>query len=770
MTTDFLNELNEPQYAAVTQVDGASLVIAGAGSGKTRVLTYRIAYLLSKNVAPWEIMALTFTNKAAKEMKERIGKLVGNERASKLVMGTFHSIFAKILRQEAHHLNYPSSFTIYDTQDAKNLIKSIVKELKLDPQTYKINDIASKISSAKNNLITATGYEGNAHYKESDRQAKMPEVARIYKIYQQRCMAAKSMDFDDLLLNMNILLRDVPEVLEKYQNKYKYILVDEYQDTNFSQYLAIKKLCAKHQNLCVVGDDAQSIYSFRGAQIENILNFRNDYKNYKLFKLEQNYRSTQTIVEAANSIISKNRNQIKKDVYSENEVGSKIIIKETVTDQEEAYIVSNEILDLRLRDHYDFSEFAILYRTNAQSRVFEEALRKRNIPYRIFGGLSFYQRKEVKDLLAYCRLIVNPADNESVKRVINYPKRQIGDTTVDKLEEAAAGMGISIWELLHKPEVTTLGIAGKTAAGIKKFIELIESFQKKLNSSDAFTLATELNSASGLNKEIYEDKTPEGISRYENIQELLNGIREFVSTNNNEEEPPTLDRYLQNVSLLTNDDMADKTQTDHVNLMSIHSSKGLEFKNVFLVGVEEELFPSKLSVHSLRELEEERRLFYVAVTRAAQNLMISFTKSRFKYGNLHSCRPSRFLQEIDQRYIDYKGSGLKSNFDYPSEQTFERETPKNTENNSKLTIFKTPSTPNITIKKETTETNKPDKPQAGKISVPLVVGAIVEHDRFGKGKVTNLEGEFPNQKATIEFISSGEKQLLLKFAKLNVIG
>jgi len=784
--SNYLEGLNAPQREAVINTEGPSLVIAGAGSGKTKVLTYRIAHLLRNGKKPWEILALTFTNKAAREMKDRIATEVGQQTASMLWMGTFHSIFAKILRKEAEAIGYPTSFTIYDTSDSKNLVKTIIKEMILDDQVYKAGDVFGRISAAKNNLITAASYQTNTQLQEVDRQNKRPEIAAIYKAYVQRCFKAGAMDFDDLLLNTNVLFRDHPAILEKYQEKFQYILVDEYQDTNFSQYLIIKKLAMQHKNVCVVGDDAQSIYSFRGAKIENILNFRNDYPEYKLFKLEQNYRSTQTIVNAANSIIAKNKNQIQKKVFSENETGNKIKVTRAMTDAEEGYLITNAIMDSRFRDHYPYSDYAILYRTNAQSRIFEESLRKRNIPYRLYGGVSFYQREEIKNLLAYFRLIVNHNDDVSFKRIINTPKRGIGDTTVEKLEAAAGQFDVSIWELITHLNKYPLGLNQGTVVKINSFVKLIESFIAKLNLVDAFTLASEVATMSGILQELYKDKAPESVSKYENVQELLNAIKEFTEQKDIEPTELTLDKFLEDVALMTNEDKDQNGETDKVTLMTIHASKGLEFRNVYIVGVEEKLFPSEMSSMSADELEEERRLFYVAVTRAKENLSLSYATSRFKWGNITNSVASRFIREIDESFVDLP-------FEEPEESDeddiFETE---KTQFFSKPVFLKMPQKMQQSQKQKiNTNFRKQEQPfgqsnqKLVKIHAPqeiltahtiemdinsgLRVGLKVEHQRFGIGQVTNLEGIAGEVKATIEFETCGIKQILVKFAKLKIL-
>ncbi|NPA45327.1 MAG: UvrD-helicase domain-containing protein [Chlorobi bacterium] len=767
---EYLNQLNDAQKQAVINYKGPSLIIAGAGSGKTRVLTYRIAHLLKNGVKPWKILALTFTNKAAKEMKERIGMLVGEERARSLWMGTFHSIFAKILRKEAQVLGYPSSFTIYDTVDTKSVLKSIIKELQLDDKIYKVNSVYSRISGAKNNLITAAAYEGNAQAKINDEKARMPEIHRIYKIYSLRCFQSGAMDFDDLLLNVNILFRDHPEVLTKYQNMFDYILVDEYQDTNFSQYLIVKKLSEQHKNICVVGDDAQSIYSFRGAKIENILKFQKEYPTHKLFKLEQNYRSTKVIVNAANSVIEKNKNRIKKDVFSENEDGNKIKIIESLTDNEEGFLIANKISESVIVDKTQYQDHAILYRTNAQSRIMEEALRRRSIPYKIYGGLSFYQRKEIKDLLAYFKLVVNKKDNEAFKRIINYPKRGIGKTSIDKLEAYARAENITMWEAISHAKTKNIGLNSRALTQMFAFETMIADFTSKLKEKDAYTLAKEISDRSGIMKDLFADKAPEAIARHENVQEILNGIREFADSDTEEEK--FLNNYLESVALLTNEDNETDEDKNKVTLMTIHSSKGLEFRNVYLVGLEEKLFPSEMATFSPKELEEERRLFYVAVTRAEKELIITYSRQRYRWGKLNDCTPSRFIKDIDSKYIDFHSAFTDSvenlNTNAPKQQkTLFRGRKKAIPNQVKKYSNRNSNTeqviqPNYNRKLTKIESSNSEiTANTEKISI----GTKVKHTRFGLGIVTKLE----EGKATINFNNVGEKTLLLKFAKLQVI-
>lgn len=750
---DFINELNESQKEAVINTEGPTLVIAGAGSGKTRVLTYRIANLLSRGVPAYRILALTFTNKAAREMQKRIATLVGSSNAGNLWMGTFHSIFSKILRVEAEHLGYSSNFTIYDSQDSKNLIKSIVKDLKLDDKIYKPNDVLGRISMAKNNLVVAQAYAQSAKITSADQATKKPMISEIYKYYQSRCKQSDVMDFDDLLLQTNILFRDFPEILEKYQKKFDYILVDEYQDTNYSQYLIIKKLAEKHNNICVVGDDAQSIYSFRGARIENILNFRNDYPGYKLCKLEQNYRSTTTIVDAANSIISRNKEQIPKKTFSENEEGDKIRVMKSLSDKEEGFQVAQEIFRISQNEQADFNDFAILYRTNAQSRIMEEALRKRNIPYKIYGGLSFYQRKEIKDLIAYLRLTVNQNDEEALKRIINYPRRGIGDSTIDKLKEVSQKYNVSIWTVLCNLNKVPGTVSAMTAAKLTHFRQLIEGFTEIAKEENAYETTYRIAKASGIIEDLSSDDTPEGVSRRENIQELLNAVKDFCETAYKEAREDKLPSFLEGVALLTDQDSEKPEDNNKVTLMTIHSAKGLEFENVFIVGMEEELFPAQQSAYSPSALEEERRLFYVALTRAEKRVIMTYSTSRYKNGNVVYPQPSRFIAEIDPHYLE--------GFFTPARSSSERT----------LNIPGRPermARPNIQLQQKVEvpdiDTSKL-KPINGELIVP---GMVIFHPNFGAGKVVALDGLGVNKKAKVAFAQHGQKVLLLKFAKLYV--
>ena len=770
---DYLKELNKTQQEAVLTTEGPALVIAGAGSGKTRVLTYRIAHLLKQGVRPSTILALTFTNKAAREMKERISSVVGENMARYLWMGTFHSIFSRILRTEHETLGYPSNYTIYDSADSKSLIKTIIKSFQLDEKTYKPGIVASRISMAKNNLITPGSYAENSEIRLADKNMRMPAIVEIYREYAKRCFLSGAMDFDDLLLKTNLLFRDHPEILSNYQTRFDYILVDEYQDTNYSQYLIVKKLADIHKNICVVGDDAQSIYSFRGARIENILNFRNDYPNHKIFKLEQNYRSTQTIVNAANSIIAKNKRQIPKTVFSEKEKGKPIKIMSALTDNEEGFLVAQEIVETQLRDHYKNLDYAILYRTNAQSRIFEEALRKRNILYKIYGGLSFYQRKEIKDLLAYFRILINPSDNEALKRIINFPARGIGQTTLAKLETEAVSAETSIWKIITEIQVKNPANLNKgTITKVINFSKLIQKFGAVVLENEAFESAKIIAEETGILKNLYNDKSPEGISRHENIQELLNGIQEFSINAKEEGRPDKLENYLEDVALLTDQDNDKDENRDKVTLMTIHSAKGLEFKNVFVVGLEENLFPSSQAGEkdTPDAMEEERRLFYVALTRAKENAWFSYANQRYRWGKLDFCSPSRFLEDLDEQYLDgtnfnnFSNKNLGKNdfqFKKPARQ-FTGRTP--------ISSFKNQDPQNIFGKKlvklkesgNSQATFQSDDPKK------IQPGMVVEHQRFGEGKVLKIEGIAPNFKATVFFQNAGQKQLLLKFAKLKI--
>lgn len=758
---NYLDELNPAQRAAVEQLEGPMMVIAGAGSGKTRVLTYRVAHLINNNVDSFSILALTFTNKAAREMKSRIGSIIGDNESRNIWMGTFHSIFARILRIEADHLNYPRNFTIYDTQDSKSLLGDIIKGLGLDPKIYKPGVVFGRISSAKNNLITPEAYLQNTDIMSEDQQTGKPRLGEIYMQYKQRCFKAGAMDFDDLLFNTNVLLRKFPELLHKYQHKFKYILVDEYQDTNFSQYLIVKQLAAAHQNLCVVGDDAQSIYAFRGANIQNILNFKKDYPDFGQYKLEQNYRSTQTIVNAANSIIAKNKDQIQKEVWTDNDLGNQIVVNRSFSDNDEGKFVAENIFELSTRQKRHHKDFAILYRTNAQSRSFEEALRKLNLPYRIYGGLSFYQRKEIKDLLAYFRLSANHQDEEAFKRVINYPGRGIGKTTIEKLVIVARNHNISLWEVITAPTTYASGVNNSTQAKLNDFATMITSFASELDKQPAYEMGHLIATSTGLLKNLYDDKSPEGVGRYENIQELLNGMKNF----SDQKDPDNPDRifslsdFLIDVALLTDAD-ADDDDDNKISLMSIHAAKGLEFPVVYIVGLEENLFPSQLALNSREDLEEERRLFYVALTRAEEIATLSYATTRYRWGNLTHAEPSRFIEEIDAKFLSMptlpKPKGFSMDFSAERKQFSSR----------KPAAPKQPLAPPPGMKRAATSTAKPV--EASDVNL-LKPGIQVMHERFGKGKVLNIEGDPANKKATVFFPKVGQKQLLLRFAKLQIL-
>jgi len=754
---DYLAGLNPSQRAAVEQTEGPVMIVAGAGSGKTRVITYRVAHLIRKGVDPFHILVLTFTNKAAKEMRERIMKVVGSE-AKNIWMGTFHSVFARILRVEAELIGYPRNFTIYDTDDSKSLLRSILKEMNLDDKLYNVNHVFGRISSAKNNLISPQEYNKNEAILAEDRENGRSMLGQIYMTYAQRCYRAGAMDFDDLLFKTNVLLNKFPETLYKYQHQFKYLMVDEYQDTNFSQYLIVKRLAAVNENICVVGDDAQSIYAFRGANIQNILNFQKDYPDVKVFKLEQNYRSTKTIVKAANSIIANNKNQLEKNVFSDNEDGDKIKVARAFSDNEEGKIVAENIVQEKSLKSLQYKDFAILYRTNAQSRAMEEALRKLGVPYKIYGGTSFYQRKEIKDLIAYFRLTYNPNDEEALKRVINYPRRGIGDTTVEKIIVAADQNQLRLWDVVSNAQTF---LDGRSAAAVGNFALMIQSFQAVGHSHNAFDTAMHIAQHSGILKDLYEDKSVEGLSRYENIQELLNGIKEFSEREDIEEHG--LDIFLQDVALLTNDDNDKNPNADTVSLMTIHSSKGLEFPHVYIVGLEENLFPSQLSLNSRSELEEERRLFYVAVTRAEKKLHLSYATSRYRWGTLNNCEPSRFLDELNPSCLelDFKPRVpmAEDNMGFSSERIAWQQ--KDTFSKPKPKLVKTTS---ILPKAHTPTAGFAPSDTSG-----LQVGMEVEHERFGFGKVVELEGNKPDIKATIQFKELGQKQLLLKFAKLRIV-
>lgn len=774
MNTNFLEELNGSQRDSVLFNEGPSLVIAGAGSGKTRVLTYKIAYLLSQGLPAESILALTFTNKAAKEMKERIAQMVGWSTSKRLWMGTFHSIFSRILRAEAESIGFTSQFTIYDSSDSKSLIKAIVKEQNLDDKVYKANSVQAKISYAKNNLLTPQAYKGNADLMQSDRQAKMPLLADIYTIYANRCKAANAMDFDDLLLFTNILFRDKPEVLAKYKDFFKFILVDEYQDTNFAQYLIVKRLAEDHHRLCVVGDDAQSIYSFRGANIDNILNFKTSYPECKIFKLEQNYRSTQTIVNAANSLIAKNKGQIQKRVFSENDHGEHIKVHSVYSDYDEGFTVANAIAELHKQSAYN--EFAILYRTNSQSRVLEEALRKRAIPYRIYGGLSFYQRKEIKDVLAYFRLAINPNDEEAIKRVINVPTRGIGDTTVNKLMDCAHLHGVSAWEVLSNMLNYNLGVNNGTANKLAKFRDIVSPFHSLVGELNAYEIATNIVKASGILTETLTENTPESLSRRDNIEELLKAIHEFCELKAQEEgSTGFLPDFLSEVSLLSDQDNNKDEDDFKVTLMTVHASKGLEFKHVFIVGMEEELFPSARTINSERDLEEERRLFYVAITRAKSTCEISYAKSRFRNGKSNFCNPSRFIKDIDAQYLNQPVESSGSLFGNEQRNPFGQSRPERSFGNTPSPRPSVAPSPMQNFQSQKTlKKITPAEPSTSGLFANaqpngLAAGKTVEHAIFGLGKITEIAGSGADARATVVFDSVGQKNLLLKYAKLNIV-
>ena len=770
---DYLKELNENQLEAVLHKDGPLMVIAGAGSGKTRVLTYRIANLMQQGVDAFSILALTFTNKASREMKARIAELVGEGEAKNLWMGTFHSVFARILRQEADRLGFPRDFTIYDTQDSNRLISSIIKEMGLDKDIYKYKQIRNRISSFKNSLITVKAYHDDIELQEADSLSRRPKLGEIYKEYVERCFKAGAMDFDDLLLKTNELLNMHPQVLAKYQDRFRYILVDEYQDTNHSQYLIVRALSDKFQNICVVGDDAQSIYGFRGANINNILNFQKDYHGVKLYRLEQNYRSTKNIVNAANSIISQNKNKIEKVVWTSNIEGSKIKLQRCITDADEGREVASQIFELKMQEQRQNKEFAILYRTNAQSRAIEDALRKRDIPYRIYGGLSFYQRKEIKDLLAYMRLIVNPKDEESLKRVINFPPRGIGQATLDKLIIGAKNNGISIFETVQNARKLNLSINAGTLKKLESFANLILSLQIENQNSNAFEISDKVTKKSGLVLELKKDGTPEGVSKIENIEELLNGIRDFVEGQKElAGATGSLSEFLEDVALATDFDNEKESDSDSVYLMTIHLSKGLEFPVVFIVGLEEDLFPSALSLNTRSELEEERRLFYVAMTRAEQRVVLTYTLSRYRWGKLVDAEPSRFINEIDDHYIenhitkdDYVfkpmiDKGIFGGFDLPKKPVIQ-----------KYQATKINTAPSQNQLGKLRKINKIENPQSSSLATQiqqLDEGMTVEHDRFGYGRVVSIEGKGSDKKALIDFKGVGHKHLLLRFAKLKI--
>lgn len=766
--SQLLDQLNDAQREAAGCIEGPVMIIAGAGSGKTRTLTFRIAHLIEQGVDPFNILALTFTNKAAKEMKDRIIKLVGAE-AKNIWMGTFHSVFARILRSEAEKLGYIKTFTIYDNEDSKSAIKQIVKGLNLDPKTYNPGYVLSRISMAKSNLMGPEDYQNNPEVQQTDKDSKKPMIGQIYQMYNQRLRNSMSMDFDDLLFNMNILLRDFPEVLLKYQNRFKYVMVDEYQDTNYSQYLIVKKLAARNQNICVVGDDAQSIYAFRGANIQNIFNFKRDYPNMHLFKLEQNYRSTQNIVNAANSVISNNKEQIKKDIWTDNGQGNRIKVLRATDERDEGRQIAETIINARLDEDLEYKDFAILYRTNVQSRSLEEALRKLNIPYRIYAGISFYGRKEIKNVLAYLRVAINPNDDESLIRIINYPARGIGQTTLDKIRIAAADNDISVWTVLENLSSFNLSLGAAYVSKIMEFVTMVQLFASQVYTTDAYTLAKQIVYKSGIITQLRNDDDPDNANRIENIEELLNGIQEFCEKDDEitpgEDESAqeltggikTLDMFLQQVLLMTSEDK-DNEDADKVSLMTIHAAKGLEFPYVYVAGMEENLFPSIMSISSRQELEEERRLFYVAVTRAEKQLFLTYAQTRYQFGSSSCQEISRFVEEIDHQYLDFPSGGRQfpkvgqmptafrqfGKAPQPETKKFTRIVPKNTQT-------------------APAQTNSPSE------IASIQVGVKVLHAKFGAGKVLQIEGSGNETKATIFFENVGQKQLMLKFAKLTVI-
>ncbi|KXO01340.1 ATP-dependent DNA helicase [Aequorivita aquimaris] len=768
----YLEQLNEAQLAPVLQKDGAMIVIAGAGSGKTRVLTFRIAYLMSQGVDPFNILALTFTNKAAREMKNRIAKIVGASEAKNLWMGTFHSIFAKILRFEADKLGYPSNFTIYDTQDSHSVIRSVIKEMNLDKDVYKYKQVYSRISSYKNSLITVKAYFNNPELMEADAMAKMPRLGDIYKAYVDKCFKAGAMDFDDLLLKTNELLTRFPDVLAKYQNRFRYILVDEYQDTNHSQYLIVRALSDRFQNICVVGDDAQSIYAFRGANINNILNFQKDYDDVKVFRLEQNYRSTKNIVNAANAIIEKNKTRLEKVVWTANDEGNKILVNRTMTDGDEGRFVASSIFENKMNHQLKDGDFAVLYRTNAQSRAIEDALRKKDIPYRIYGGLSFYQRKEIKDVLAYLRLVLNPKDEEALKRVINYPARGIGDTTMERLIVAANHYNRSIFEVMKNIDKIDLKINAGTKSKLQDFVTMIESFQVLNQNYDAFTITEHVAKKTGLLQELKKDGTPEGIARIENIEELLNGMRDFVEEQKEiADATGSLAEFMEDVALATDLDN-DKGDSDRVALMTVHLAKGLEFPYVYIVGMEEDLFPSGMNMNSRSELEEERRLFYVALTRAEKQAYLTYTQSRYRWGKLIDAEPSRFIEEIDETFLEYLTPITENRYKPLLDADIFDEVDHSKLRLKKPVAGKAPTGPTEAqlrklrrLKPVTSDTDKNFNAE----DANLKPGTMVEHVRFGKGKILKIEGVGADTKAEIDFENGGLKKLLLRFAKLKIV-
>ena len=810
MNTEILSQLNDSQRVAVEYCDGASLVIAGAGSGKTRVLTYKIAWLLQQGMKPWQILALTFTNKAAREMKERIGRLVGEEQARYLQMGTFHSVFARILRAEADKIGYNANFTIYDQTDARSLVKTIIKEMGLDDKVYKPSSVSDRISMAKNHLLLPQAYQQSA-WAADDASQKRPQVSNIYIRYAERCRQANAMDFDDLLVQTWVLLQKHEDIRQKYVDKFHFVLVDEYQDTNFAQQSIVYQLTKERQKVCVVGDDAQSIYSFRGANIDNILNFQSQYNDAKLFKLEQNYRSTQLIVQAANSLIRRNERQIPKNVFSENEHGERLKLKPAYSDREEAMIVTQDIKRIKRQDNCNWSDFAILYRTNSQSRSFEEQMRKDGIPYRIYGGLSFYQRKEIKDVIAYFRLIANPNDEEAFKRIINYPARGIGDTTVGKIIQTAQRYGVSLWQVIKEPVLFPMDVSKGTMTKIQNFRELIEGWIARLQTEDAYTLGHDIIMNSGISKDIYSGRNPEDISRQENLEEFLGGMQDFVESRREEDmgDDVYLPDFLQEVALLTDLDSDNGDDNDKVTLMTIHSAKGLEFPTVFVVGLEENIFPSPMCTNSMRELEEERRLLYVAITRAEKHCILTCAQNRFRYGRMEYDTPSRFIRDIDPELLEVQGEagggdtpfgsasrqaynrydggayGTGKTGGYSRSSRYESEDPEWMQNPRPVASqFKADPKPRAVAPRQPEKPVNPfganfkrvynavaPRPMASDPSAnDLHEGTRIEHQRFGIGTVVRIEGTGENTKATVEFRNAGTKQLLLKFAKFKIIG
>ena len=760
---DYLNGLNQQQKKAVEHINGPLMIVAGAGSGKTKVLTTRIAHLMRNGVDSFNILALTFTNKAAKEMKERVELILGNSEARNLYIGTFHSVFARLLRGDADKLGYPNNFTIYDSDDAKNVVKGIVKEMNLDDKHYKANYVYNRISAAKNSLLDPATYKQDSHIQQEDARSGRPRIGDIYEAYARRCFRNGAMDFDDLLFKMFILLTNFPETLAKYQHRFKYILIDEYQDTNLAQYQIIKMLGAVHENICVVGDDAQSIYSFRGATVQNILQFQDDYEDVHVVKLEQNYRSSQSILNVANTIISNNKNQIPKDLWTENKEGEKIKLVRTLTDNDEGRFIADAITEMKLRHHYANKDFALLYRTNAQSRSFEESLRRMKIPYKLYGGVSFYQRKEVKDFLGYLRLIVNQQDEENLKRVVNYPARGIGKTSIEKIMVAANQHDTTMWQIMHHPEAMALKGAASNAIG--QFVTMIESFQTMLQKENAYDVAFAVGKHTGLVKELYNDKSVEGLARYENVQELLNSIKEFTETPDEEGElkDKSLGSYLQQITLLTDADTGNDEDQDTVKLMTIHAAKGLEFPCVFSVGLEENLFPSAMSMYDRADLEEERRLFYVAVTRAKERLWVTYANSRYRFGNLVQNEPSRFIDEIPEAHLDRTFTGM-NNMATGSTTAFGSKIKRN--------FDKAPSLKKIADKlnQKAPPAHAPSSDFSADDPMEMQVGMKIEHIKFGFGEIANLEGGTNNRIATINFGDGhGTKKIMLNYAKIKIV-